>query len=87
MGNTPGTRTTWSIQVIPTSEKLVPIRDIRETLPGRPSYDTITRWFTKGKRGVRLDCARVGRSLCTSLEAMRRFVVLVAQAERKARRA
>src|SRR5262249_44592023 len=39
-----------------------------------PSTTTLWRWRTKGIRGVRLEAARVGGRVVTSLEAIRRFL-------------
>ena len=40
-----------------------------------PNASTIFRWTRDGVRGVRLDSIRLGRRLCTSREALQRFVV------------
>jgi len=35
-------------------ETYIPIAEVASLLPGRPSLSTVTRWATRGVRGVRL---------------------------------
>ena len=39
----------------------------------RPHVATLYRWAQQGVRGVKLETIQVGRTLCTSLEALQRF--------------
>jgi hypothetical protein len=39
-----------------------------------PSSSTLWRWRTRGIRGVRLETARLGGRVVTSVEAIRRFM-------------
>ena len=54
-------------------EKRMTLRDAREFVPGRPSYETVWRWARKGCRGVRLEYTRIGRTIYTSRESLERF--------------
>jgi hypothetical protein len=61
------------------SENLVYLGQATKHFPrdarGRaPSTTTLWRWRTKGIRGVRLETARVGGRVVTSVEAIRRFM-------------
>jgi hypothetical protein len=47
-----------------------------------PSTTTLWRWRTRGVRGVRLESARLGGRVVTSLEAVRRFVSSVTETAR-----
>ena len=45
---------------------------------GGPISQTTPRyWITKGIRGVKLDCVRIGISPFTTVEALQRFMVAV----------
>jgi hypothetical protein len=56
------------------TETIVPLNG-KDTFPhGKPSLTTTWRWHTKGINGVRLEIARIGGRLCTSREAVARFV-------------
>ena len=55
-------------------ESLLTVKDARKELPGRPSINTIYRWFWKGVRGIKLESVRVGGRVFTSKEACCRFV-------------
>jgi hypothetical protein len=43
-------------------------------LPGRPSFQSLHRWATKGRRGVRLESVLIGGRRYTTREAFFRFV-------------
>jgi hypothetical protein len=45
-----------------------------------PNTSTVYRWISDGVRGVKLDSVRFGRRLCTSQEALQRFVVELSDA-------
>jgi hypothetical protein len=47
-----------------------------------PSTSTLWRWRTRGVRGVRLESARLGGRVVSSLEAIRRFMRAVSEATR-----
>lgn len=51
-----------------TAARAVPVVDGRQVSP-----TTVWRWATRGVRGVRLECIRVGRRMCTSRAALFRF--------------
>ncbi len=60
------------------NEQLLTLKDAAARLPrrraGRPTHRaTLYRWCTVGYRAVRLECIRVGGTLCTSIEALQRF--------------
>lgn len=60
------------------TETLVSLREASKSLPEvggrRPHYATVCRWANWGVRGVRLESIRVGHKLCTSTEAVQRFL-------------
>ena len=60
-------------------ETLLTAKDARKELPGRPSINTIYRWFWKGVRGIKLESVRVGGRVYTSKEACHRFVLASSQ--------
>lgn len=45
----------------------------------RPAIATLWRWCSKGLQGVHLEHVRIGRKICTSTEALNRFVNALAQ--------
>jgi hypothetical protein len=54
------------------------------TLNGRKvSVSTMWRWCAKGIRGVHLDHVRIGRRICTSVEALNRFANALAEQARE----
>ena len=62
------------------------VMSLREAAKSMPTIDgkqvhlsTIWRWARKGLNGVRLEYVRVGRRVCTSREAMNRFVNALAE--------
>lgn len=48
-----------------------------------PNYSTLCKWCNSGLYGVRLEHVRVGRKICTSVEAIRRFVIKTTYAKTK----
>jgi hypothetical protein len=64
------------------SENLIPLRKAAEhrllrakTRGGRAlNFSTIWRWAMHGVRGVKLETVRVGSTLCTSEQAIIRFI-------------
>ncbi len=51
----------------------------------RPHISTLWRWCNRGIRGVRLEHVRLGHRMCTSREALNRFLnALTADSERSA---
>jgi hypothetical protein len=66
------------------SEKLFPIPILARDVPGRggnPIHPgSMERWARIGVRGVRLEVALVGGQLCTSREAVARFIERVTAA-------
>lgn len=71
-----------------TSETLIPIRDVPDRLPRRPSgkklhVSAVYRWLQRGVGGVRLESVKVGGTTYTSAEALARFArASTADAER-----
>ena len=60
------------------NETLIPIRQVPQQLPPRPSgkrmhVSTVRTRITHSVRGIRLDCAKVGGTTYTSMEARQRF--------------
>jgi hypothetical protein len=47
----------------------------------RPSVSTVWRWCRRGIRGISLEYVRVGSRVCTSQEALNRFVNKLAAAD------
>ena len=45
----------------------------------RPHKATVYRWCTRGVRGVKLETLLIGGTLCTSVEAIRRFILATSQ--------
>src|SRR5262249_23036497 len=56
-----------------TAEKVFPITEIGERLPGRPVHSTLWRWCVEGLQGVTLEHLALGNKLLTSIEAVERF--------------
>ena len=54
---------------VPTTVRWLP----RRRAGKKPNIATIFRWAQRGLRGVRLETLRVGGTLCTSEEALKRF--------------
>jgi hypothetical protein len=62
------------------NEELLLLRDAAAILPRRrrgrkPNVSTLWRWVKRGHRGTRLEAVAVGGSLCTSREALQRFML------------
>jgi hypothetical protein len=62
----------------PKSETLLSLSQAARVCPPidgkRPHASTVFRWITVGVRGgVRLECLRIGRRLCTTEAALARF--------------
>lgn len=60
-------------------EELLSLTDAARRLPhrraGRPTHvATLFRWAKRGVRGVRLETVRIGGCVCTSSEAITRFI-------------
>jgi len=68
------------------SETLLSLADAARALPPidgkRPHCSTIWRWSKKGLHGVYLEYVRLGHRVCTSQEALSRFVNALAAADR-----
>lgn len=60
------------------TEQLISLSEAAKTLPrtnGKKVHDsTLWRWARKGIRGVKLEYVRVGSRICTSVEALSRFL-------------
>ena len=67
------------------NETLLSLTDATKSLPRvdgkRPHTSTLWRWCRRGLRGVRLEHVRVGNRVCTSAEALNRFVNALAAAD------
>ena len=60
------------------SEHLLTLAEAARSLPRlrgsrKVHVSTLYRWINRGVRGVRLEAARIGRTLVTSREALQRF--------------
>jgi len=67
------------------AEKPIPLDQIPpEAIPGRggnPVHQvTLSLWYRRGVRGVRLETIMIGGRRCTSIEALNRFYQAVSQA-------
>jgi len=66
-------------------EDLLSLSEASAALPRidekRPHIPTIWRWCRKGVSGVRLEYVRLGHRICTSREALNRFVNALASAD------
>jgi len=61
------------------NERLISFREACEVLPRRragkkPHISTLYRWSGRGSRGVKLEVVQVGGTLCTSVQALQRFL-------------
>jgi hypothetical protein len=68
-----------------TLEKPIPIDEIpAEHIPGRggkPVHQvTLSLWYRRGVRGVKLETLLIGGRRCTSIEALNRFYQAISQA-------
>ena len=68
------------------TEKPIPLDQLPvEAIPGRGGKPvhmvTLSLWYRRGVRGVRLETLMVGGRRCTSLEALSRFYQAVSQAK------
>lgn len=48
--------------------------ELAELLGRRPDKTTLYRWCLRGVKGTRLDHVRVGNQICTSRQALTRFI-------------
>ena len=59
-------------------EALLTLSEAARSLPAvngrRPHCSSLWRWCRRGVRGVKLEYVRVGRRVCTTAEALSRFV-------------
>ena len=55
-------------------EEVLTLAEAAKILPRPVHFSTILRWSQCGYGGVRLETVRIGRTLCTSREALQRFV-------------
>lgn len=63
-------------------EDLRPLQEIAAELPGRSrngslTHWTLRRWATKGLRNTRLQVWRVGRTICTTRQAVDEFLAIL----------
>jgi hypothetical protein len=56
------------------SESIVPLSEVSSLIPTHPSYSAVYRWHRDGIRGVHLETVLIGGSICTSREALQRFL-------------
>ena len=68
------------------NETIVSLTEATKILPKvngkRPAISTLWRWCRKGLHGVHLEYVRVGRNIVTSREALNRFFVALAEADK-----
>ena len=55
------------------SEELFTLKQVAESLPGRPARSTVWRWCRTGIRGVRLTSVVIGAKRYTSFRALAEF--------------
>lgn len=59
----------------PTKESLITLNQARAGLPGRPALNTLWRWRQGiGCGGRKLETVKLGRTVYTTKEALRRFL-------------
>jgi hypothetical protein len=67
-------------------EQLITLVEATKILPRvagkRINVSTLWRWAKKGLRGCNLEYVRVGQKIATSSEALNRFFVLLADADK-----
>jgi hypothetical protein len=63
------------------TEQLLTLQQAAERLPNRPNQSTVWRWCRKGLNGVHLEYRRLGRAIYTSMDALDRFTLALAQAD------
>ncbi len=61
-----------------TTETILTLRDVVRELPTmdgkKPHLSTVWRWMSDGVQGRVLEHVRIGRRICTSREALHRFM-------------
>ena len=62
------------------SERTLTLDEAAACLPGTPSKTTVWRWCVEGIGGIKLEHRRVGRRIWTSVEALDRFALRLAEA-------
>ena len=74
--------------IISSREQLLSLSQAAKSVPridGRsPHASTVFRWAKKGLNGIKLEYLKVGGRIVTSVEAMDRFYVGVAEADQRA---
>ena len=67
------------------NEELLSLTDATRALPPidgrRPHTSTLWRWCRRGIRGVHLEHVRLGHRVCTTREALERFVQRLAEVD------
>lgn len=57
------------------TEEIGPLKKAaNKWVPTRPNVSTVWRWVTRGVRGEKLESVRVGGVVCTSRQAIERFL-------------
>jgi len=57
------------------SERVIPISEAPQHVPGRPHTATIWRWYQRGISGVKLETFLAGGKRFTTIEAIQRFIL------------
>ena len=70
-----------------TQEETFPLAEAAKFVPKRHGrkvhFSTLWRWQKIGVRGVRLEVVRIGGALCTSREAVQRFVERLSEGQQQ----
>lgn len=56
------------------SDPFLTVHEAAALLPGRPHVATIRRWLSRGARGIRLECVKIGGRTFVRQSALERFV-------------
>ena len=62
------------------SERVVPISEAPQHVPGRPHTATIWRWYQRGISGIKLETFLAGGKRFTTIEAIERFILASTEA-------
>lgn len=66
-------------------DRLLSLSEAAKVIPAvegrKPHASTLWRWMRKGLKGIKLDFVRVGHRICTTPEAIARFMERLAEAD------
>lgn len=61
------------------AEDMIPLKEVRDELPGRIDISTIWRWAQRGVGGIKLETVKIGGKKLTSRQALTRFISATSQ--------